>query len=273
MWSAVNVVLNVIFDALFWPVHWLPAEWQVVVLAVPAAMLALWIYKVSSNQAAIRNAKNKIVAHLLELRLFRDDLRVLLGAEGRVFANIGRYLAHSLRPMALMLPFFLLMLIQIESRFAYRGLTPDEQAIVTVSVVSDRPVSRLPVGLETDAGLRIATPALRVDSANEIYWRVRPVEAGVHTLNLKVDGERAQRIVKADAAEGAMTTTYRAGDVRTLLYPLETALPSDGPIASMSIDYPRARGEWAGLSSISWLFFVMVMLYAFALRRLFDVSF
>src|SRR5262245_1883410 len=100
MWSAVNAVLNPLFGALCWPVHWLPAEWQVAVLALPAAVLALAIYKVSSNQTAIRHAKSRIVAHLLELRLFRDDFRVMLGAQGRVFANIGRYLGHSLLPMA-----------------------------------------------------------------------------------------------------------------------------------------------------------------------------
>ena len=103
MWRAVNAVLNTLFDVLFWPVHALPAEWQVAVLALPGAALALGIYKVASNQAAIRDAKSKIVAHLLELRLFRDDLRVLLRAEGKVFTSIGRYLGHSLLPMALML--------------------------------------------------------------------------------------------------------------------------------------------------------------------------
>jgi hypothetical protein len=273
MWPAVNAVLNAPFDALFWLVHWLPAGWQMVVLALPAAMLALVIYRKFSNQPAIRDAKAKIVAHLLELRLFRDDLRVLLGAQGRVFFHIGRYLAHSLLPMLLMLPPFLLMLIQIESRFAFRGLAPDEQALITVSVASDRPVSRLPASLDADEGLRIATPALRADSRGEIYWRVRAMTPGTHNLRLRVDGERADRVVKADASGSVMTTAYRASDVRTLLYPRETALPSAGSITALSIDEPRARGERAGLSSLSWIFFGMVLLYAFALRRFFDVSF
>src|SRR5688572_2097172 len=182
MWPAVSTVLNAPFNALFWLVQWLPAEWQVVVLAVPGAMFALAVYKAVSNQAAIRDAKDKMVAYLLELRLFRDDLVVLLRAQGRVFANIGRYLGHSLLPMLVMLPVFLLMLIQIESRFAFRGLAPDEQALVTVGVTSDRPVSHLRANLDADAGLRVATPALRADSSGEIYWRVRAVSPGLHNL-------------------------------------------------------------------------------------------
>jgi hypothetical protein len=273
MWAAVNTVLNALFDALFWPVHWLPAWLQMVVLALPAALLALWIYKRFSNQPAIRDAKAKIIAHLLELRLFRDDLRVLLVAQGRVFASIGRYIGYSLVPMALMLVPFLLILVQIESRFAFRGLAADEHAIVTVSVASDQPVSRLPVTLRTDSGLRVATAAMRADSRGEIYWRVHPLAAGTYNLDLSVGRERAQRVLRADASSGTMTTSYRASDLRTLLYPRETALPSGGLITALDIDYPRARGEFAGLSSTAWLFFGMTMFYGFALRRLFDVSF
>ena len=272
MWPAVSKVLNAPFDALFWLVHWLPAAWQVVVLALPGALFALWIYKMVSNQAAIRDAKDKIIAYLLELRLYRDDLRVLLRAEGRVFANIGRYLAHSLLPMVLMLPVFLLLLIQIESRFAFRGLTADEEALVTVGVASDQPVSRLPVKLDAGSGLRVATPALRADASGEIYWRVQSVAPGSHSMKLRIGDEQADHIISGEGS-AAMTMAYRASDMRTLLYPRAAALPSNGPVRTLAIDYPRASGEFAGLSSMSWLFFGMVMVFAFALRRLFDVSF
>jgi hypothetical protein len=273
MWAAVNTVLNALFDALFWPVHWFPAWLQMVVLALPAALLALWIYKRFSNQSAIRDAKAKIIAHLLELRLFRDDLGVLLRAEGKVFASIGRYIGWSLVPMGLMLVPFLLMLVQIESRFAFRGLTADEQAIVTVTVGADKPVSHLPVSLETDSGLKVATDAMRADSRGEIYWRVHPLATGTYNMNLSVAGERAQRTIRADASIGTMSTSYRAGDMRALLYPRETTLPSGGLITALDIEYPRARAGFAGLSSMAWLFFGMVMFYGFVLRRYFDVSF
>jgi hypothetical protein len=99
------------------------------------------------------------------------------------------------------------------------------------------------------------------------------MKAGIHDLKLHVAGEQADSIVRADAAGGAMTMAYRANDMRVLLYPRVAALPSGGPVASLAIDYPRARGEFAGLSSTSWIFFGMVMVLAFALRRLFGVSF
>jgi hypothetical protein len=74
------------------------------------------------------------------------------------------------------------------------------------------------------------------------------MKAGIHDLKLHVAGEQADSIVRADAAGGAMTMAYRANDMRVLLYPRVAALPSGGPVASLAIDYPRARGEFAGLS-------------------------
>ena len=121
--------------------------------------------------------------------------------------------------------------------------------------------------------MQVATPALRADASSEIYWRVRATTPGLHNLKVHVGEEQADRIVNAEGSRGVMSMAYRSSDMRTLLYPRVTALPPDGAVASLAIDYPRARGEFAGLSSTSWLFFGMVMLFAFALRRFFDVSF
>ena len=109
--------------------------------------------------------------------------------------------------------------------------------------------------------------------AGEIYWRVRATTPGFHNLKVHVGEEHADRIVNTEGSRGVMTMAYRASDMRILLYPRVAALPPDGPVTSLAIDYPRARGEFAGLSSTSWLFFGMVMVFAFALRRFFDVSF
>ena len=45
MWSAVHFVLNAPFDGFFWLVQWLPAGRQIAVLALPAVIFALLIYK------------------------------------------------------------------------------------------------------------------------------------------------------------------------------------------------------------------------------------
>ena len=78
MWAPVNQALNVLFDALLWPVSWLPGSGQAAWLGLPAAVLALLVFRWVSDQAGIERAKDRIKAHLLELFLYRDDFRVSL---------------------------------------------------------------------------------------------------------------------------------------------------------------------------------------------------
>ena len=129
MWSAINSWLNLAFDVLLLPLHGTPTSFQVIILAVPTAVLALLAYRFTSNQAGIATAKQKIAAYLLELRLYGDDLRVMFAAQGQVFWHIFVYMAHALRPMAVMMLPILLIMIQVESRYAFRSFEPGEQRL------------------------------------------------------------------------------------------------------------------------------------------------
>ncbi|MCZ6821627.1 MAG: hypothetical protein O7F10_01605, partial [Deltaproteobacteria bacterium] len=140
MWSIVNNFFNVLFDVLLWPVGWLSPAWQVCALALPAAIFALVVFRYTSNQAGIERATDRVKAHLLELWLYRDDLRVTLRALGNVLRYNMTYLRYSLAPMAVMLVPFVLMLVQIESRFAFRSLKPGESAILTLELDGEGPV-------------------------------------------------------------------------------------------------------------------------------------
>jgi len=273
VWAAVNQVLNILFGVLFWPIQWLTPLLQVVIVSIPAAVIVLSIYRMVSNQSAIRNSKDKIVAHLLEIRIFRDDLRVLLGSQLRVFLNIGRYLLHSFIPVAFMLLPFGLFMAQIESRFAFQGLENGKESLLSVQIGTERPVSSLTVNLIPQSGIDVVTPPFRLDATGEVLWRVKATETGRHLVVTQVGDRQTERFVIVGDVQGVMPMKYHANDVRSLLYPHEESLSPDSQIIAMKIDYPRARAVFMGLSSASWLFVGFVMLFAFALRSAFRVTF
>ena len=99
MWSAINAALTGCFDLLLWPFAWAPVWLQLAVMAVPATAVMLVVFRFCSNQAALDAAKDKIKAYLLELWLYRDDLRVSLLAKGRLVLWNLRYLRHLLVPI------------------------------------------------------------------------------------------------------------------------------------------------------------------------------
>ena len=77
------------FDLIFWPL----------LLGVGAII----VYKYTSNQAGIEKIKRQLSMHLLEIRLFRDDIgQVVKSTLAIVFKN-PIYIGHNLVPMAVMI--------------------------------------------------------------------------------------------------------------------------------------------------------------------------
>jgi len=275
MWSTLNHALNVLVDTLLWPVQGLGAGWQVLVLALPATLLALLVFRLVSNQEAIRLHKDRIKAYLLELLLYKDDLRVSMAAQGRIFSHSLRYMGHALLPMLVMLVPFILIMVQVESRFALQGFEPGQNFILSARVDPGmQRVGRTEYRLEVPPGLSLETPALRMPATGEVVWRLRARSPGSWTVTLHA-GERAikRRITVGGGATPLAATLHRANDVLTLAYPAEPALAADQPLLDISVDYPHARGEFAGLSSASWLLFLFSIILGFLLRGLFGVTF
>ncbi len=274
MWSAVNSVFNLLFDAVFWPLGWLSPTLQLCAVGVPAGIFALIVYRYVSDQEGIEAAKDKIKAHLLELRLYKDDLRVTLSAQRKILRYNATYLRHALLPMAVMIGPFLLMIVQIETRFALRSLEPGETALLTVALTDEQRPSELDARLELPDGVIQETPALRIDETREIVWRVRAAVDGEFIARVWLGEESiAKRIVVNGQKTHVSSSVYRGNDLNALAYPAEGSLPNDSSVRAIHLDYPESRGFYLGLSSATWIFFAASMAAGFALRGPLGVTF
>jgi hypothetical protein len=275
MWPTVNQALNVMVDAWLWPVQGLGVIWQIVALALPATVIALLVFRLVSNQDGIRLQKDRIKAYLLELLLYKDDLRVTLSAQSHIFGHSFRYMGYALLPMAVMILPFILIMVQIESRFAFQGLEPGDSVILAVAVDEQQQrVRQTDYRLELPQGLTQETPAVRVSATGEVVWRIRADVPGDYTATIRAGEDVIEKhIMVGEQLTRLAPSVYRANDFRTLGFPAEPALAADQPLASISVDYPRARGEFAGLSSASWLLFLFSIVFGFALRGVLGVTF
>ena len=274
MWSSINGVLNAVFDTLLWPFQGLPALWQVLVLAIPTTMVALLAFRYTSNQDGIRAVKNRIKANLLELRLYKDDFRVTMAAQGRILRNSLTYMRYGLVPMAVMILPFVLILIQVESRYAFRCLHAGESTILSIIVESETPVSALPVELVLPPGLSRETPALRIDSTAEIFWRLRADGPGDYPVTIRLGNEGVnKRVVVAEEGQKISPFIFRSNDIQALAYPMEPHLDAETIVSEIGIEYPRNLVEFGGLSSASWALFGMCLVLGLLLRRFFKVTF
>ena len=252
----INRLTTAVFDGWSWIVQAFPPVIQICVLALPVTAFALLIFRLVSNQDAIRDAKDKIKAHLLELRLFQDDLAVAVRTQGQIFRYSFVYLRAALLPAAVMFIPVLLIIFQVEARYAWRSLQPGGSAILTATFDDEIAVDELQVNLSLPAQLVQETPALRITETNQILWRIRAIEPGVYLVKGAIGTQEFERRIVAGVPDVSLSpAVHRSTDLYTLTAPTEPALESNVGVAAIELAYPRARPGFAGLSSASWILF------------------
>jgi hypothetical protein len=227
-----------VVDVLFYPLAWLSPIVGLAVVALVTAVLALWVVKRTSDQSRVRAAKNGIYAALLEMRLFNDDLAAILRAQGDVFKYNARYLRASLVPILWLIVPFGLLLVQLETYYAYRGLTPDEPALVTAHVRPGTNVAE-PVTLEAPSAIRADTPAIWFPSSGEVVWRVVPAGAGEYSIRIRLGSATLSKtLVVSDAVSRRSTVRPAANWLDQIEHPSEPPLPTDSRVDAITVGYP-----------------------------------
>ncbi len=116
-----NQITGAIFGGLTRLLSGLP-DWVVLTVhGTLLAVLALFAYALFSNQAAIKRTKNRLMARLLEIRLFQDDPLLVLASFGRVLTGIVVYMKDSLKPLIVMLPIVVLWIAQLAGWFEWHA--------------------------------------------------------------------------------------------------------------------------------------------------------
>src|SRR5580692_374228 len=101
---------------------WLTSPLAIVIaLSVVIGLLMIVLFGYTSDQKAIAIAKDQLKAHLLAVRLYRDQLHVVMGSYGKVLRGTGRYLKLAFKPLLYVIVPITLMIVQIDR---YLGATP-----------------------------------------------------------------------------------------------------------------------------------------------------
>jgi len=269
--SFVNAALRPVFDLLLAPFAGLPPIVSLVVVSLVAAVFMLFVFKRTSNQAALADVKRRIHAGLFEIRLFNDDLRAILRAQNEILRTNVTYLKHSLAPMLWILPPLVLVIAQLQFHYGYEGLRPGATALLTVDLDPEsvsagvRPRARLdlPPGLHADSG------EVWIPAESQLAWRLLPESKGDFQIGVAVDG--AESVTKSvrvtDRAVRLSPVRVDRGFLSQLIYPAEPPLPPDGPIRAIHLAYPDREVSVLGYG-MHWMipFFVLSIAFAFALR-------
>jgi len=268
-----NRSLTALFDLLFAPFRGLNPLWGLTVVSLVAGVILLWIFGKVSDQTRIRDVRDRIRGNLIGIRLFGDDLGLLFRIQLRIFRQTLTYLRHAMVPMLVMLLPVVLILVQLNLRFAVRPLVPGESTVLTLRLKEASPLVE-DVELTAPEGVVVETPGVRIPSRREVSWRLRVERPGRHTITLRAGNDRVDKVLVAGNAWSDVSTLRTAGFLDGLLYPGEPLIERASTVAAVEVQYPPLPLSLLGFD-VDWLlfFFVASLVSGFAFRRMLGVEF
>lgn len=274
MW-VFNSIFGKIFNIIFLPFRSMSPWVAMIIVSFMTGLLMLFIFRFTSNQKEIKKVKNKIKAHLLELRLYKDSLSISLKAQGNILRCNLKYISYSAKPMLVMIIPIILILIQLNFWFGYESLAPGQKAIFKVKLKDNYNPLEIDLNVESSSGLTIETLPLRMEEENEINWRISAKEKGIHNINVILKGERVTKTVAVAQKPLSKISPIkiRRNFIDELLYPVEAPIKSDMPIKSLEITYPTKGMNLFGWH-IHWLiiYFALSIIFGFAFKGILKIE-
>ncbi len=267
-------LVNGVFRFLFLPFRSVSSFYTLLFFSFLTGTLMVLAFRYTSDQAAIRRAKDRIEAHLLAVRLFQDDIGVVLRSYALMVQAALAYLRYSLAPLGLMVIPVGLILSQLQMRLGWVSPRPQERFLLTVRVLPGADLDG--ISLDPPKELRLLAPSVRIPARGEISWRIEAEQYGVFSARVAAAGQDFSKQITIRSDHAPLPVARVRSSIRqAVLYPGEVPLPRAGPLETIEVKYPPASGfEVAGYRIAWWvLFFVFSFVFALVIKPLMRTEF
>jgi hypothetical protein len=244
----------------------------VVALSLVVGLLMVVLFGYTSDQKAIGVAKDQLKAHLLAVRLYRDQIPVVMGSYGKILRSTGRYLKLAFKPLLYVIIPITLLIMQVDR---YLGATPiplNAPFLMTVRMTGSDALTDVTVDLPPE--ITITAPPVHVMADNEIVWRLVGDKVGRYDVKIIAAGESATKSVCVGSSLARISTVRLRGQFWERMFSsAEPALAGNSSIESISINYPDRNIEVGGYGiNWIWLFFVLSMIAGFIFKELLGIQ-
>jgi hypothetical protein len=281
--NALNGIANGLFDLLCRPAASLGWLTVLILLSGIFGVLALVAFKHLSFQRRIKAAKDLIKAHMIEIRLYQDDLKIVGRAIGKVLYRNAQYLGLNLVPLVpLALPFGIVA-AQLVTRFGFvpapvhastQPLLAGQGTTLSIQLSEAASARVRELELHYPKGLVPVSPLVCAPETGRAFQEFVARAPGCYTIELSLGGEKQTKEYCAGEATPQMQPERGQGFFEALLYPAEPTLPSDSAFKHLSFRYPEREFAWLpdGPEGVLLFFLVVSMLFGLVLMKPLNVQ-
>jgi hypothetical protein len=253
----------------------------VVVLSLVIGLLMVVLFGYTSDQKAIGIAKDQLKAHLLAVRLYRDQIPVVMGSYGKILRGTGRYLKLAFKPLVYVIIPITLLMVQIDRYLGATPIPPNAPFLLTAHLAGQQSAGQTSGGdaltLDLPPEITMTAPPVHIPAENKIVWRLAGSTEGKYEVKIAAAGQTASAETKTVCVGSDLprisTVRLRGQFWERMFSSAEPALPENSPIDSISINYPDRNIEIAGYGmNWIWLFFILSMIAGFVFKELLGIQ-
>ena len=157
-------------------------------LSVLCGVLTAFAFRRFSS-AGTRRTINRILAHLMELRLFIDEPRLVWNAQRDLLRENLHLFKQLAIPTLMTAPLIALVIWRADTIYGQAPLRAGEAVVVTAHAKSSGMTS---LRLVAPVGITVETPGVRVPRSGEVSWRIRPQTAFSGSLKTNIDSVKLE---------------------------------------------------------------------------------
>ncbi len=279
--NAFNSAMTSLFDVLLKPFELLGPYGPLILLSGAFGVFGLFVFKHISWQDGIKMVKDKIKGHLIEIRIYQDDLVVVTRSIGKILGRNLQYIALNFGPfIPLMIPFGVLA-SQFVVRYAFAPLPveevredflPGQGTVVTIEMAAGHEADVESLQIEFPEGLVPVGPLHRAPSQGRAYQEILATASGAHELVLTAGGARETKLIYAGDEDPRVIQPERrsASDwFNAFLWPGEQSFDSDSPFHRVVFAYPDRPIAWLPDGALGVILSILIfsMLFGFVMLK------
>jgi hypothetical protein len=282
--NVLNRAFTAAFDALLTPFELLGMEFTLIMVSGIFGILALVLFKHISSQKGIKATKDKIKGHMIEIRLYQDDLVVVAQAVGKVLLRNFQYLALNFGPILPLLIPFMFVLAQFVVRYAFDPVPiTSEQTVmlagqgtlITVELDEAHKQDIANLTIEYPEGLvpLNGKPVVRIPALGKAFHEIIATKAGDYEIAFVLEnGTRVtKRLVAGEDMRVRWMQPERVGSAfLAILWPVEETFDGDSGFTKISFEYPESDLGWlpmSGVLGVLVVFFIASMAFGVAILK------
>lgn len=244
----------------------------VLAISVVIGLLMVIVFRYTSDQKAIGRAKDQLKAHLLAVRLFQDQLPVVMRAYARILHGTGRYLRLTSTPFLIVILPITFLVVQLDRYLGWIPLRPAQTFLVEARV--EDPAASNEVELQLPAELVSSAPATHIPKEKEIVWRVVAEREGRYDIHIAAAGQTvSKQVVVSTGLARISPVRLRDNFWERMLTSGEPALADNSPVQSIAVTYPE---RVIGFAWLEWnwivLFLVVSLIAGFIFKTVLGIQ-